>query len=66
VPASEFPGWLARVRDAGAALDIDTYAQLARTSSDAKTHTFASVDPNLFERIVQQTVQPATTPRKED
>jgi cytochrome o ubiquinol oxidase subunit 2 len=66
VPSSEFPGWLARVRGGGTALDADTYSQLARAGSNAKAQTYGSVDPNLFERIVQQTVSLAGAPRKED
>jgi cytochrome o ubiquinol oxidase subunit II len=64
VPGSQFPGWLARVRAAGMALDADTYSQLARPGSNAKMQTYGSIDPNLFERIVQQTTQLAPAPRK--
>ncbi len=66
VPGSEFPGWLARLRGAGTALDADTYSQLARAGSNAQTQTYGSVDAKLFEHIVQQTLPPAAAPRKED
>jgi cytochrome o ubiquinol oxidase subunit 2 len=63
VPAAEFPGWLARLRGAGTALDADTYSQLARAGSNAQTQTYGSVDAKLFDHIVQQTLPPATAPR---
>jgi cytochrome o ubiquinol oxidase subunit II len=67
VPASEFLSWLARTRGEGSALDAAAYSQLARAGSNAQIQTYSSVDPNLFERIVQQsTVGIATSPRKEN
>jgi len=66
VPASEFQSWLARTRDEGSALDAAAYSQLARVGSNAQIQTYSSVDPNLFERIVQQSTGLATSPHKED
>ena len=67
VPASEFLSWLARTRGEGSALDADAYSQLARAGSNAQIQTYRTVDPNLFERIVQHsTVGLATSPRKEN
>jgi cytochrome o ubiquinol oxidase subunit 2 len=54
VSAAEFAAWLARTRAAGRPLDADAYSQLARADSNAKTQTYRSVDPALFERIVQK------------
>ncbi|HUE11150.1 MAG TPA: ubiquinol oxidase subunit II [Steroidobacteraceae bacterium] len=54
VPASEFSSWLARTRAAGTALDSDAYTQLARPAGGAKPQTYRGVEPDLFERIVQQ------------
>jgi cytochrome o ubiquinol oxidase subunit II len=65
VPASEFTTWLARTREAGPALDSDTYTQLAHPEINAKMQTYGRIDPHLFEHIVQTTAQPAA-PRRED
>ena len=65
VPAAEFAAWLARMRGAGQPLDADAYSQLARADSNAKTRTYRSVDPTLFERIVQKSVPlPPATPQE--
>jgi cytochrome o ubiquinol oxidase subunit II len=55
VPAADFEGWVAQVRGSGPALDIPAYAQLAKPSQAVPPTTYRSVDPNLFERIVDQT-----------
>jgi cytochrome o ubiquinol oxidase subunit 2 len=67
VPASEFSSWRARATGEGAVLNADTYSQLARTAVDAQMQTYRSVDPNLFDRIVQQNVaaEPTASPSKE-
>jgi len=66
VPASEFLSWLARTRGAGATLNAETYAKLARSSGQAALQTYRGIDPTLFERIVQTTAQPLAAPRRED
>jgi cytochrome o ubiquinol oxidase subunit 2 len=58
VPAADFQSWLARTRDVGTALDADTYSQLALAAGPAQPQTYSSVDPMLFEHIVQTTAQP--------
>ena len=55
VPAAEFDSWVAQVRGSGPALDIPGYAQLAKPSQAVPPTTYRSVDPKLFERIVDQT-----------
>ncbi|MFZ2007281.1 MAG: ubiquinol oxidase subunit II [Stellaceae bacterium] len=55
VAAGDFDGWVAKVRGAGSALDDPGYAQLTKPSSAVPPTTYRSVDPNLFERIVDQT-----------
>ena len=55
VPAADYDSWLARTREAGPALNTDTYSQLARPEGNAPAHTYGSVDPKLFERIVTPT-----------
>jgi cytochrome o ubiquinol oxidase subunit II len=55
VPAADFAGWVAQVRDSGSALDIPAYAELAKPSQAVPPTTYRSVDPDLFGRIVDQT-----------
>jgi cytochrome o ubiquinol oxidase subunit II len=64
VPASGFAAWLARTRGAGPALDMDAYSQLARPDSHAKTQTYRSVDPTLFERIVHKSALNGAAPEE--
>src|SRR5689334_24247032 len=56
VPAGDFNTWVVQVRGAGAALDEAGYAQLAKPSKAVPPTTYRSVEPNLFERIIDQTV----------
>ena len=58
VPAADFAAWIERTRAAGRPLDADAYSQLARAGGNAKTQTYRSVDPGLFERIVQKSAPP--------
>ena len=57
VASGDFDSWVAQVRGAGRGLDDPAYAELTKPSSAVPPATFRSVDPNLFERIVQQTAQ---------
>jgi cytochrome o ubiquinol oxidase subunit 2 len=65
VPAAEFQSWLARTHDAGPALNTDAFSQLERAGINTSLQTYGSVDPDLFERIVQQSVQATAAPGKE-
>jgi cytochrome o ubiquinol oxidase subunit 2 len=67
VPAAEFSNWRVRASGEGAVLNADTYSQLARAAVDTQMQTYRSVDPNLFDRIVQQNVvaEPTASPPKE-
>jgi cytochrome o ubiquinol oxidase subunit 2 len=56
VPAGDFDAWLTQVRGAGSALDNAAYAQLAKPSKAVPPATYRSVEPNMFERIIDQTV----------
>jgi cytochrome o ubiquinol oxidase subunit II len=56
VPAGDFDAWVAQVRGAGAALDDAAYAELAKPSKAVPPTTYRSVEPNLFERIIERTV----------
>ena len=56
VPAADFNAWLEHVRGTGSALDDAGYAELAKPSRAVPPTTYRSVEPNLFERIIDQTV----------
>jgi cytochrome o ubiquinol oxidase subunit 2 len=56
VPARDFDAWVAKVRGAGAALDDAAYAELAKPSIAVPPTTYRSVEPKLFDRIIEQTV----------
>jgi cytochrome o ubiquinol oxidase subunit 2 len=55
VSAGDFDGWVTKTRGAGSALDDAGYAELTKPSSAVPPTTYRSVDPKLFERIVDQT-----------
>jgi cytochrome o ubiquinol oxidase subunit 2 len=56
VPAGNFDAWVAQARAAGAALDDARYAEVAKPSKAVPPTTYRSVEPKLFERIIDQTV----------
>ena len=55
VPTEAFDAWVAQVRGSGSALDMPAYAELAKPSIAVPPTTYRSVDPKLFERIVDRT-----------
>ncbi len=55
VPAGDFDAWVAQARSTGSALDDAGYAELAKPSEAVPPATYRSVDPKLFERIIDQT-----------
>jgi cytochrome o ubiquinol oxidase subunit 2 len=55
VPAGDFNAWLQQVRGAGSGLDEAAYAELAKPSRDVPPTTYRSVEPKMFERILDQT-----------
>ena len=56
VPAGDFNAWLEQVRGTGSTLDDAEYAELAKPSKAVPPTTYRSVEPNLFEHIIHQTV----------
>lgn len=56
VPAGDFNAWLEQVRGTGSALDDAGYGELAKPSKAVPPTTYRSVEPNLFERIIDKTV----------
>jgi cytochrome o ubiquinol oxidase subunit II len=55
VPAGDFDSWVATARSTGPALDDASYAQLAKPSKAVPPMTYRSVEPNMFERIIDET-----------
>ncbi len=53
-----FDQWIARVRQAGGALDGNAYLALAQPSEREPVRHYASVAPDLFARIVGRCVEP--------
>jgi cytochrome o ubiquinol oxidase subunit II len=56
VPTGDFNAWLEHARATGSALDDAGYAALAKPSTAVPPTTYHSVDPKLFERIVDKTI----------
>jgi cytochrome o ubiquinol oxidase subunit 2 len=56
VPAKDFNAWLEQARGTGSPLDDAGYAELKKPSKAVPPTTYRSVDPKLFERIIDQTV----------
>jgi cytochrome o ubiquinol oxidase subunit II len=56
VPTGDFTAWLAQARDAGSDLDDISYAELAKPSQNVPPTTYRSVEPKLFERILDHTM----------
>jgi cytochrome o ubiquinol oxidase subunit 2 len=63
VPAGDLNAWLEQVRETGSALDAAGYGELAKPSKAVPPTAYRSVEPNLFERIIDQTV---AGPKKAD
>src|SRR5271169_5009212 len=61
VPAGDFDRWVATARSTGSALDDAAYAALAKPSKAVPPTTYRSVEPKLFDRIIEQTL---SGPRK--
>jgi len=56
VPAGDFDAWVEQVRGSGPALDDAGYAALAKPSKGVPPTTYRSVEPGLFEHIIDRTV----------
>src|SRR5216684_5889513 len=55
VPAGDFNAWVTQVRGTGSALDDAAYAELVKPSEAVPPRTYRSVEPNMFERIIEET-----------
>ena len=56
VQAHDFDSWVAQVRGSGSPLDLAAYAELAKPSEAVPPKTYRSVEPKLFDHIIEQTV----------
>ena len=56
VPAGDFDSWVTQVRSSGSALDLPTYAEFTKPSQAVPPKTYRSVEPKLFDRIIEQTL----------
>jgi cytochrome o ubiquinol oxidase subunit 2 len=55
VAAGDFDVWVTQARGSGSALDEGAYAALAKPSIAVPPTTYRSVEPKLFDRIIEQT-----------
>ena len=62
VSTEDYARWIADTRAAAATLDKTAYLELAQPSKNTPAALFKSVDPGLFEAIVNETVQSAGPP----
>ena len=63
VPAEDFARWVDAARNAGPALDAQTYADLAKPSKAVVPFTYRAVAPDFFNDIVSSVMQPNVAAR---
>jgi cytochrome o ubiquinol oxidase subunit II len=56
MPAGDFDAWLEQARGTASALDDARFAELAKPSKAVPPTTYRSVEPKLFDRVLDQTV----------
>jgi cytochrome o ubiquinol oxidase subunit II len=56
MPAGDFDAWLEQARGTASALDDARFAELAKPSRAVPPTTYRSVEPKLFDRVLDQTV----------
>jgi cytochrome o ubiquinol oxidase subunit 2 len=65
LPADRFSAWVDATRGNGPALTPQSYADLAMQSMKVAPFTYRDVDPDLFQKIVQQALPPGPGPTDE-
>ena len=60
VPAAQFNQWVARTKASGQGLNIPTYLKLVEPTEKHPIVRYASVQGDLFRRIVERCVEPGT------
>jgi cytochrome o ubiquinol oxidase subunit 2 len=63
VPAERFAAWLEATRNSGSTLDDESYAALAKQSTNISPFTYSEVEPELFQKIVTQQLPPGPGPQ---
>jgi cytochrome o ubiquinol oxidase subunit 2 len=58
VEQAKFDRWVASARGSGRSMDLPTYTKLAKPSEKVPAMRFASVDPDLYRRILERCVEP--------
>jgi cytochrome o ubiquinol oxidase subunit 2 len=64
VPAEQFSSWVAATRARGPVLDLPAYNRLAQQSHDVAPFSFRSVQPDLFEAVLDHRAPPGPGPRE--
>jgi cytochrome o ubiquinol oxidase subunit 2 len=62
LPADQFTTWVSTAQGSGPNLDAQSYADLARQSTNVKPFTYRGVDPDLFRKVVTQAIPPGPGP----
>jgi cytochrome o ubiquinol oxidase subunit II len=65
VPPDRFAAWIDATRNSGTTLTAQSYADLARQSTNVGPFTFRDVEPDLFQKIVSQALPPGPGPVEE-
>jgi cytochrome o ubiquinol oxidase subunit II len=65
VAPDRFSAWVEAARGSGPALTVQSYAELARQSTNVAPFTFRDIEPDLFQRIVSQALPPGPGPVEE-
>lgn len=65
VPAAEFEQWVAQTRERGAPLDIGTYDEVAKPSSNVQPTLYSRVAANLFANILTESTAMQPAPPKD-
>ena len=65
VTPAAFAVWAGQTRRAGPMLDAAGYAALAKQSSNVTPFTYRNVSPDLFDRVVQQSLAPGPGPESD-
>jgi cytochrome o ubiquinol oxidase subunit 2 len=65
VPPDRFAAWVDATRNSGTTLTAQSYADLARQSTNVGPFTFRDVEPDLFQKIVSQALPPGPGPVEE-
>jgi cytochrome o ubiquinol oxidase subunit 2 len=65
LPVDGYAKWLADAKAGGPTLDMAAYAALTKQSTGIKPVTFRSVDPKLFDAVVNETAPPGQGPEEQ-